>query len=76
MDYWCVAASSEELITDQYPVFVKFFEKWCSRCLAMKKAFENAATRMAGKVVYVASCDSVEHVRGNSLPGCTVCFGH
>ena len=110
--------SSEDLITDQYPVFVKFFEKWfspslalashlhapctpptanpqrsgsslscvsdcivllthifdfcglnhhhcggvywcgaigvvlrCSRCLAMKRAFENAATRMAGKVM-------------------------
>ena len=42
---------SEDLITDEYPVLVKFFENWCSRCVAMKKAFENAAARMAGKVV-------------------------
>jgi thiol-disulfide isomerase/thioredoxin len=44
---------SEDLITDQYPVFVKFFEQWCSRCVSMKKAFENAATRMAGKVIFM-----------------------
>jgi len=44
---------SEDLITDQYPVFVKFFEKWCSRCVSMRKAFENAATRMAGKVIFM-----------------------
>lgn len=37
---------SEEYITPKYPVLVKFYEKWCSRCLAMQKAFENAATRM------------------------------
>jgi len=44
---------SEDLITDEYPVFVKFVEKWCSRCLTMKRAFENAATRMAGKVIFM-----------------------
>lgn len=50
---------SEDLITDQYPVFVKFFEKWCSRCVSMKKAFENAATRMAGKVIFMeVECSS------------------
>ncbi|EKX41514.1 hypothetical protein GUITHDRAFT_112488 [Guillardia theta CCMP2712] len=50
---------SEDLITDQYPVFVKFYEKWCSRCLAMKKAFENAATRMSGRVIFMeVECSS------------------
>jgi len=50
---------SEDLITDQYPVFVKFYEKWCSRCLAIKKAFENAATKMSGRVIFMeVECSS------------------
>eukprot|EP00284_Hemiselmis_tepida_P017140 CAMPEP_0174939006 /NCGR_PEP_ID=MMETSP1355-20121228/65265_1 /TAXON_ID=464990 /ORGANISM="Hemiselmis tepida, Strain CCMP443" /LENGTH=112 /DNA_ID=CAMNT_0016185983 /DNA_START=12 /DNA_END=347 /DNA_ORIENTATION=+ len=44
---------SEELISPDYPVFVKFFEAWCSRCLAMKKAFETAASRMVGRVMFM-----------------------
>eukprot|EP00961_Rhodomonas_salina_P132351 1781134-Rhodomonas_salina.2 len=48
-----LALRSDDLITDQYPVFVKFYEKWCSRCLAMKKAYENAASRMVGRVIFM-----------------------
>ncbi len=52
---------SEDLITEEYPVFVKFYENWCSRCLAMKKAFESAATRMVGRVMFMeVECSSTE----------------
>ena len=55
---------SEELITDEYPVFVKFHEKWCSRCVAMTKAFENAASRMAGKVIFMEmECSSSDQAQ-------------
>ncbi len=40
-------------------MFVKFYEKWCSRCAAMKKAFENAASRMVGRVIFMeVECSS------------------
>ena len=52
---------SEDLITEEYPVFVKFYENWCSRCLAMKKAFEHAATKMVGRVMFMeVECSSTE----------------
>lgn len=52
---------SEELISEEYPVFVKFFESWCSRCIAMKRGFENAATRMVGRVMFMeVECSSTD----------------
>jgi hypothetical protein len=42
-----------ELLKDEFPVFVKFYENWCSRCQQMKSAFEYAASKTLGRVMFM-----------------------
>ena len=48
-----------ELVTDEFPVLVKFHETWCSRCHHMKSAFEYAASKTVGRVMFMeVECSS------------------
>ena len=48
-----------ELVTDEFPVLVKFHEPWCTRCQHMKSAFEYAASKLVGRVMFMeVECSS------------------
>mmetsp|Transcript_57338 Transcript_57338/g.92762 ORF Transcript_57338/g.92762 Transcript_57338/m.92762 type:complete len:256 (+) Transcript_57338:74-841(+) len=48
-----------QLVTDEFPVMVKFHETWCSRCNHMKSAFEFAASKTVGRVMFMeVECSS------------------
>jgi thioredoxin-like negative regulator of GroEL len=53
-----------ELVTDEFPVMVKFHETWCSRCHHMKSAFEYAASKTVGRVMFMeVECSSSVETR-------------
>ena len=50
---------NEELLKDEFPVLVKFHEAWCGRCQHMKAAFEYAASKTLGRVMFMeVECSS------------------
>ena len=53
-----------ELVTEEFPVLVKFHETWCSRCHHMKAAFEYAASKTVGRVMFMeVECSSSVETR-------------
>lgn len=55
---------NEELLADEFPVLVKFHEIWCSRCKHMKSAFEYAASKTVGRIMFMeVECSSTVETR-------------
>jgi thiol-disulfide isomerase/thioredoxin len=55
---------NEELVADEFPVLVKFHESWCARCQHMKSAFEYAASKTVGRVMFMeVECSSTVDTR-------------
>ena len=55
---------NEELLADEFPVLVKFHESWCSRCKHMKSAFEYAASKTVGRIMFMeVECSSTVETR-------------